>query len=92
MTEAIRPVAKVAATVAGYYYGGPAGAVAASAAFESAIPEDKPEAPKQGAAPTMPTPDDAAIRAARKRRIAAQSMRRGRASTILTGPTERLGD
>jgi len=35
--------------------------------------------------PTMPTPDDAAMKAARKRSIANQRRRMGRASTILTG-------
>lgn len=39
----------------------------------------------------MPTPDDAAVAAAKKRSIAAQIQRQGRASTILTGDNEALG-
>ena len=35
--------------------------------------------------PVMPTPDDAAVKAARKRSISSQKRRMGRASTILTG-------
>lgn len=34
--------------------------------------------------PVMPTPDDAAVKAAKKRSIALQLRQRGRASTILT--------
>ena len=42
--------------------------------------------------PEMPTPDDAQAKAAKRRSIAAQMARRGRASTILTDTTtEKLG-
>lgn len=43
--------------------------------------------------PTMPTPDDETVRNARRRSIAGQLARRGRASTILTdaGNTDALG-
>lgn len=42
--------------------------------------------------PVMPTPDDASVQSAKQASIAEQVARRGRASTILTGPTaERLG-
>lgn len=92
MSDNIRPLAKVAATAAGYYYGGPVGAMAASTAFDALLPEKKPELPQASPVPTMPTPNDEAVRAARKRSLASQSLRRGRASTILTAPAERLGD
>ena len=56
-------------------------------------------APSAAAAPAvtpptpMPTPDDAAIKAAKRRSIADQQRRQGRASTILTdtGTTDALG-
>lgn len=42
-------------------------------------------------APVMPVADDAAVQAARRRSIAAQQMRSGRASTILTNNSDTLG-
>lgn len=41
--------------------------------------------------PVMPLPDDEAVRAARRRSIAQQSGRSGRASTILTDSGDKLG-
>lgn len=38
--------------------------------------------------PAMPSPDDEATRRAKRRSIAAQMRRRGRASTILTSPEQ----
>ncbi len=52
----------------------------------------KPKAPPPPAAPTiMPTPDDEAIKAARKRKLAADMGRSGRLSTILSDTSETLG-
>lgn len=50
----------------------------------------KPVVPKT---PEAPTVDDAAVMAARKRAIAAQAARSGRASTMLTPPggADKLG-
>jgi hypothetical protein len=39
----------------------------------------------------MPLPDDAAAQAARRRSIAEQRQRAGRASTILTDTSQKLG-
>ena len=51
-----------------------------------------PQAPKVKAPAVMPTPDDEAVNAARRRKIAAMQSRSGRVSTILTeGGDERLG-
>lgn len=41
--------------------------------------------------PTMPSPDDAKVKAARRRSIAEQRRRRGRASTLLSQETDALG-
>ena len=49
------------------------------------------ETPAPVADPVMPTPDDDAIRQARRRSIIQQMGRRGRASTILTGDSDKLG-
>lgn len=49
-------------------------------------------APKTPTAPTVtPMPDEAQLQAAKKRSLAAQIGRTGRASTILSDPSERLG-
>ena len=49
-------------------------------------------APAITSPPVMPTPDDAAVKAAKRRSIAEQIRRRGRASTILeSNQTETLG-
>lgn len=46
-----------------------------------------PAAPPPLSAPAkMPEPDDAAVRAAKRRSIAAQSQRQGRDSTVLSDP------
>lgn len=52
-----------------------------------------PKAPPAPAAPTiMPTPDDDALAAARKRKMAADMSRSGRVSTILSdGSSDTLG-
>lgn len=42
------------------------------------------EPPKVEPLPTMPTPDDAAIRTQQRKSVATQRRRQGRASTILT--------
>ena len=47
------------------------------------LPDD-PEAPVVEPVTPMPLPDDAARKAAKRRSIATQQARRGRASTILT--------
>ena len=52
----------------------------------------KPKAPPPPAAPTvMPTPDDDALKAARKRKAAQDMSRSGRLSTILSDSSETLG-
>lgn len=52
----------------------------------------KPKAPPPPAAPTiMPTPDDEALKAARKRKLAQDMGRSGRLSTILSDSSETLG-
>ena len=48
-------------------------------------PAPPPPAPEPEPVKAMPTPDDVAQRAAKRRSIAASKARRGRASTILTG-------
>ncbi len=50
-----------------------------------------PQPPAVEAPPTMPTPDDKAVEAARKRSIAAQVARRGRQSTILSQNDDAVG-
>ena len=53
---------------------------------------DTPAPPSPTAPTVMPTPDDQAVQAAKKRSIAAQVARRGRASTILSDTgAEKLG-
>lgn len=44
-----------------------------------------PKAPVIEAPAPMPTPDDTAVNAARRRRLAAESQRSGRLSTLLSG-------
>lgn len=41
--------------------------------------------------PAMPTPDDALVKAAKRKSIAEQRRRRGRASTLLTQNDDALG-
>lgn len=58
--------------------------------LEAPAPVDALQVPPSTAAaaepkPVMPTPDDEAMKASRKRSISAQKKRMGRASTILTG-------
>ena len=51
-----------------------------------------PKAPPPPAAPViMPTPDDDALKAARKRKLALDMGRSGRTSTILSDSSETLG-
>ncbi len=53
---------------------------------------NKALAPKQpGEQPKTPLPDQGAIDAARKRSLTLQRQRSGRASTILSDPTDTLG-
>lgn len=53
---------------------------------------EKPKAPPPPAAPTvMPTPDDEALKAARKRKLAKDMGRSGRLSTILSDDSESMG-
>lgn len=53
---------------------------------------DAPKTPEILPPTPMPTPDDAASRAAKRKSIAAQQQRQGRASTILTeAATDTLG-
>lgn len=65
-----------------------AGATAYSAHEQSKAAKAKPPASGLAPTPTMPVPDDQAIQQARRRSIVGQLARRGRASTILTEPTE----
>ena len=55
---------------------------------KKALTPQLPEIPKPI---TMPTIDDAAVQAAKRRSILEQISRRGRASTILTSQTDKLG-
>jgi len=68
---------------------------AASAIFTSLF-SDKPSAPPEPPTPEkpaeMPVASSDAVAATKRRSIAAQVARRGRASTILTEPDEKLGD
>lgn len=64
-------------------------------AITGAANSKMPKAPTAGSTettvPTMPTPDDAAVLEAKKRALAAQMARGGRASTILSDPSQTLG-
>lgn len=65
-----------------------ASAVASSVLSRAMTP--KPPAPTEPK--TMPTPDDEAIQAAKRNRMAAVQARSGRASTILSGDySQKLG-
>lgn len=63
--------------------------IAGGSILNSAL--NKPSAPTVTAPPVMPTPDDDAMRRARRRSLAAQLGRRGRQSTILSQGDETLG-
>lgn len=54
---------------------------------------EEPAAPTQSKPTVMPTPDDQAVQQAKRRQIASDVARRGRASTILTesASSEKLG-
>lgn len=67
--------------------------IVSSKAVDALLPKTpKADAPAVTPPPIMPTPDDAAMVAARKRSLAEQISRRGRASTILTNDNaEKLG-
>ena len=79
----------VAASVAG----GVAGSVIGKMLAPDAPAAASPAAPAITAAPTMPTPGDANTDAAKRKSLAEQLARRGRANTILTdnGVTDTLG-
>jgi hypothetical protein len=50
-----------------------------------------PKAPSIKEPAVMPTPDDDAVRAAARRKMAATQSRSGRVSTILSGDDDKLG-
>lgn len=50
-----------------------------------------PAAPKVEPVTPMPTPNDAAVKDAKRKSIAAMTARQGRASTILTGNADATG-
>lgn len=50
-----------------------------------------PAAPKVEPVTPMPTPNDAAVKDAKRKSIAAMAARQGRASTILTGNEDATG-
>jgi len=79
----------VAASVAG----GVAGSVIGKMITPDTPTATAPAAPTVTPAPTMPTPGDANTDAAKRKSLADQLARRGRASTILTdnGVTDTLG-
>lgn len=56
---------------------------------QAAVPT--PEAPKVEPVTPMPTPNDAAVKDAKRKSIAAMTARQGRASTILTGNEDSTG-
>jgi hypothetical protein len=64
----------------------PAAGAQAVTALKSKAKASAPAAPL-----VMPLPDDAAAQAARRRSIAEQRQRAGRASTILTDTSQKLG-
>ena len=92
-------ILKIGGAVIGYTVGGPLGAVSgyqAGAGLSDAggySPEAKARkklsipAPAIEPVKAMPTPDDAAVKLAKRRSIAGMQARRGRASTILTADT-----
>lgn len=65
-----------------------AGGIATIFGVDQKSPADPPPVQKPV---VMPTPDDKAIEAARKKSIAAIMARQGRASTILTSDADSLG-
>lgn len=68
------------------------GAVASAvSAFSSMGKKGGSSAPVMEKAPVMPTPDDDAIKKAKRRSVAQQIARSGRESTILTDPGDTLG-
>lgn len=87
-------VGPVLGAVAGYYTGGTGtaaveGLLVGTAAQQATKTPKIPEVPK----PTLlPTIDDNAVKEAKRRSLLEQVARRGRASTILTGTTDKLGD
>lgn len=102
MAKLIQPIA----TAAGYYFGGPVGALVGSQVGGTVQSElTKPDTPAAAApappvaeptvtTPTeMPTADSSAVAAAKKKSIIEQMAARGRASTILTdtATSDKLG-
>lgn len=73
------------------------GGVAANIVGNAMTPKASPQAPAPAVTPptAMPSPGDAAAKAAERASIAEQLRRRGRASTVLTdqgsGTTDKLG-
>lgn len=69
-----------------------ASAANAGVGLLSAITAKRPTAPTLAAPILMPTPDDAATQRARNAMLSTMAQRRGRASTILSNPTDTLGN
>lgn len=78
----------VIALATGGAVSGPIGAATTLGQIAAPRPNspDVPAPPALEPAAPMPTPNDAAVRNARRRAVAVQRQRRGRASTILTTP------
>ena len=87
MGQGIGPALAAAAK----FIGANAGAITTGAAAvgSAAAALRRPGMPSMPKPTTMPTPDDAAVEAARRRRLLAETMRSGRMSTILGGSGER---
>ena len=88
----------LAATAAGYYFGGPlAGAAAGlgASALTGGLTPDKPgsAAPAPSVTPPVPMPDPKGSKDAKRRTLAEMMKRQGRASTILsdTSQSDALG-
>jgi hypothetical protein len=86
----------VTGAAAGFFTGGPMGAVGGATAglLGGGGGKKKKAAPAPAAptaAPVMPIADDEAVRRARKQSIARQMGRGGRTSTMLTSDSETLG-
>lgn len=106
MGDTVKKVAPIAAGVIGAGLLGPGGFtlanMASGAALGSAVggafggtpgasAPPPTQAPTAAAPSVMPTPDDEAMRLAKRRSMMQQFQRRGRSSTILTGDSETLG-
>lgn len=78
---------KVLSSVGGGVGGALGGALISSLLGSESPSASTPAPPVPEEPKTMPTPNDAAVRQAKKRSIAAMRARKGRASTILTSDT-----